>query len=167
VLNKIHLLYFHLLRSLTLKEYNASYTEVWKKKFTVLWFFVLYLWDPVVAWIGQRALNSAYHPNYLRNCTTHCQHPTQSRLAHFCNPSYMRGWDGEDSSSSLGKSFTRPHLQNKQSKTEWRRGSCGRAPALQVWNPEFKPQSCQKKKKKKKDWWDFRSYKSFPGNWHS
>jgi hypothetical protein len=37
-----------------------------------------------------------------------------------------------------------PHLQNKQSKMDWRSGSSGRGPALQVQSPEFKPQSYQK-----------------------
>jgi hypothetical protein len=32
---------------------------------------------------------------------------------------------------------------------EWRRGSSGGVPALQVWSPEFKLQSHYKKKKKK------------------
>jgi hypothetical protein len=40
------------------------------------------------------------------------------------------------------------HLQNNQSKIDWRCGSTGRAPALQVQSPELKPQSNQKKKKK-------------------
>jgi hypothetical protein len=39
-----------------------------------------------------------------------------------------------------------PHLQNNQSKMDWRCGSSRRAPALQVWNAEFKPQSHKKKK---------------------
>jgi hypothetical protein len=39
-----------------------------------------------------------------------------------------------------------PHLQNDQSKVDWRCGSSGRTPALQVWSPEFKTKSYWKKK---------------------
>jgi hypothetical protein len=48
--------------------------------------------------------------------------------------------------ASLGKYFSRPHLQNNQSKMDW---SCGssKAPALQVQSPEFKPRSHKKTKK--------------------
>jgi hypothetical protein len=38
-----------------------------------------------------------------------------------------------------------PCLQNNQSKIDWRCDSSGRAPALQVWRPAFKPQSHQNK----------------------
>jgi hypothetical protein len=48
---------------------------------------------------------------------------------------------------SLGKQFARPHLQNNQSKMDWRHGPCGRTPALPARSPEFKPQFYQKKKK--------------------
>jgi hypothetical protein len=41
------------------------------------------------------------------------------------------------------------HLQNDQSKMDWRCSSSGRAWALQTRSPEFKPQFHQKKKKKK------------------
>jgi hypothetical protein len=40
------------------------------------------------------------------------------------------------------------HLQNIQGKMDWRCGSSGRVPALQVLNPKFKPQSYHLKKKK-------------------
>jgi hypothetical protein len=41
----------------------------------------------------------------------------------------------------------RSHLQNKQSKMEWRCGSSSKVSALQSQSPEFKPQSHQKKKR--------------------
>jgi hypothetical protein len=43
----------------------------------------------------------------------------------------------------------RPHLQNNQSKMEWRCDSSFRAPPWQAQSPEFKPQSRQNKKKKR------------------
>jgi hypothetical protein len=43
----------------------------------------------------------------------------------------------------------RPHLKDNQRKTDWRCGSSHRAPALQVQNPEFKPQSHRKKEGRK------------------
>jgi hypothetical protein len=39
------------------------------------------------------------------------------------------------------------HLQNNQSKTDWRCGSHCRGSALKAQSPDFKPQSHQKKKK--------------------
>jgi hypothetical protein len=58
---------------------------------------------------------------------------------------------GARGKASLGKSFRRTptptpcdRLQNNQSKMDWRCGPSGRAPALQVWNPEFKSQSHKK-----------------------
>jgi hypothetical protein len=64
---------------------------------------------------------------------------------HACNPSYLGGWDWEFE-ASLGKQLMRhpPHLQNNQSKMDWK---CGLS--LQVWSPEFKPQSHQKKEKER------------------
>jgi hypothetical protein len=45
------------------------------------------------------------------------------------------------------KQFLRPHLHNNQNEIDWRRGSSGRAPALLVQSPKFKPQTYKKKKK--------------------
>jgi hypothetical protein len=44
--------------------------------------------------------------------------------------------------------FPTLHFQNNLNKMDWRCGSSGRAPTLQVWDPEFKPQSNQKNKNK-------------------
>jgi hypothetical protein len=41
----------------------------------------------------------------------------------------------------------KPHLQNNQSKMNRKCGSSGRAPALQVPNPEFKPKINKNNKK--------------------
>jgi hypothetical protein len=43
-----------------------------------------------------------------------------------------------------------PHLQNNQSKTDWRHGSSSRKPALQAQSPELNPSPTKKNKKKKK-----------------
>jgi hypothetical protein len=43
-----------------------------------------------------------------------------------------------------GQIVPRLHLQNNQSKMNWRYGSSSRAPALQAWSPEFKLQSHKK-----------------------
>jgi hypothetical protein len=37
------------------------------------------------------------------------------------------------------KIFMILHLQTNQSKMDWKCGSSSRAPALQIWSPEFKP----------------------------
>jgi hypothetical protein len=57
---------------------------------------------------------------------------------------------GEDYSSrpAQANSSQDPHLQNKQNKMDWRYGSNGRAPVLQVQNLEFKPSSTKIIKKK-------------------
>jgi hypothetical protein len=39
-----------------------------------------------------------------------------------------------------GEQFLRPHLQNNQSKMDWRCNSRCRSPALQMWSPESKSQ---------------------------
>jgi hypothetical protein len=69
-----------------------------------------------------------------------------------CNSSYLGGRDRKDHSSRLAQANISwdPHLQNNQSKMNWRCGSSGGAPSLQVQSPEFKPQSHVKKEKKKK-----------------
>jgi hypothetical protein len=73
----------------------------------------------------------------------------QTPMAHFCNPSYFRGWDLKDCSS-------RPVQPNSSwdpiSKMYWRCGSSSRIPALQVQNPEFKPQSHTHTKKEQNIW---------------
>jgi hypothetical protein len=54
-----------------------------------------------------------------------------SAVAHTCNPSYLGGWDQEDQDLRPARAeFTRPHLQNNQSKMDWRCDSSGSVPAL-------------------------------------
>jgi hypothetical protein len=50
--------------------------------------------------------------------------------AHTCNPSYLGGWDWEDCSSrpAQANSLRDPHLQNNQTKMDWRYGSSSKYP---------------------------------------
>jgi hypothetical protein len=69
---------------------------------------------------------------------------SQVLLAHACNPSCLGGWNQED----CGLRLAWPNSsQNPSPKIYWRCGTSSRGPDLQVWSPEFKPQSHQKKKK--------------------
>jgi hypothetical protein len=67
-------------------------------------------------------------------------------------PVTLATWDSEIWRIAVqgqpSKQFMRPppHLQNNQSKMDWRFGSSSRVPTLQVWSPEFKWQSHQNKK---------------------
>jgi hypothetical protein len=69
-------------------------------------------------------------------------------------PIILTTWEAEIRRISLrpaqANSSQDPHQQNNQSKMDWRCGSSGRGPVLQVQSPELKPQSHQKKKKKAK-----------------
>jgi hypothetical protein len=67
-----------------------------------------------------------------------------------CYPSYLEGWDWKDDSSrpAWAIHLFDPHLQNNQSKMDWRCGSSGRVPAPLVLS-EFKHPSHQKYIKKK------------------
>jgi hypothetical protein len=66
-------------------------------------------------------------------------------VAHVSNPSYLGGWDQDcESRPAQANSSGDPHLQNNQSKMDERCGSSSRAPAVQVWSPQFKSQSYQK-----------------------
>jgi hypothetical protein len=76
-------------------------------------------------------------------------------VAHACNPSYMgeeicriavQGQPGQIVLETAPPPHT--HLQNNQSKLDWRHGSSGRVPSLQAQSTEFKPQSHQKKEEK-------------------
>jgi hypothetical protein len=75
----------------------------------------------------------------------------QVLVAHAYSPSYLRGWNWKDQGSrSAWEKLEKPHLQNNQSKMNWKCGlSSSRVSAFQVWSPRFKPQFYQKKKKKK------------------
>jgi hypothetical protein len=60
-------------------------------------------------------------------------------MVHACNPSYLGGWDQKDhcSRAAQANSWRDPHLQNNQSKMDWRCGSSSRAstcfPNLEPW----------------------------------
>jgi hypothetical protein len=71
---------------------------------------------------------------------------------HTCNPRYLGGWDWENHGlmPTQANSSWDSYLQNNQSKMDWRYGSNGRVPALQV--PAYK---C--KVQKKKDKWTLRT----------
>jgi hypothetical protein len=66
--------------------------------------------------------------------------------------SYSGGRDQENYSSkpTLGNSLQDSILKISNIKKGWHSYSSGRAPAYQVWGPEFKPQFHQKEKKKTK-----------------
>jgi hypothetical protein len=53
---------------------------------------------------------------------------------HTYNSAHVGGWDQEDIGlkPAQGKYFTGFHFQNNYSKMDWRCGSIGRVPALQV-----------------------------------
>jgi hypothetical protein len=68
-------------------------------------------------------------------------------VGHTYNPSYLEGWHWEDRGLRPAQANSlRPHLQNNQSKMDWRCGSSSRVPALQVRSPEFKFQSYKKER---------------------
>jgi hypothetical protein len=68
-------------------------------------------------------------------------------VVHTCNPSYLGGWDQEDGNLSSAWAISLWDLSPKnRSKMDWRCGSSGRQPALQVQSLEFKPQCHQKRK---------------------
>jgi hypothetical protein len=56
-----------------------------------------------------------------------------------CNPQYLGGCDQENRGlrPAWANSLRDFHLQNNQSKMDWRRASSSREPALQAWSPEF------------------------------
>jgi hypothetical protein len=58
-------------------------------------------------------------------------------------PVILATWKG-----LLRKWFLKSHLENNQSKTDWRWGICDRVPALHIRNPESNPSPTKKKKKK-------------------
>jgi hypothetical protein len=70
-------------------------------------------------------------------------------VTHSCDPGYLRGWNQEDHDSrpAQANSSWDPISKITRAKWTWRCGSSSRAPALQVWSPEFKPQYHQKKPK--------------------
>jgi hypothetical protein len=67
-------------------------------------------------------------------------------MAHAWNPSYLGGWNQEDQSlrPAWANSSLDPHLQNNQSKMEWKYGSSSRATCF-AQSSEFKAQFNQKK----------------------
>jgi hypothetical protein len=63
-------------------------------------------------------------------------------VAYSYNSSYLGDWDQEDHGSrpAQANNSLDPHLQNNQSKMDWRCGSSSSMPALQAWSPKFKTQ---------------------------
>jgi hypothetical protein len=64
-------------------------------------------------------------------------------------PVLLATWGAEIAKTAVqgqpGQIVHKPHLQNNQSKMDWRCGSRTKTPALQVQSSELKPQSNQKK----------------------
>jgi hypothetical protein len=86
----------------------------------------------------------------INNCENEGDH--LSTGAHACNPSYLGDRDWEDHSLRpvwANSSWDPiPHLQNNQSKMDWRCDSSGRVPGLQVKKPSAQTPIPPKKKKK-------------------
>jgi hypothetical protein len=64
-------------------------------------------------------------------------------VAHACNPGYLGGrkWEDTDLRLAQANSLWDPHLQNNQSKMDWKYSSSGTVPALQGQSLKIKPQS--------------------------
>jgi hypothetical protein len=75
---------------------------------------------------------------------------SQAPVAHAYNLSYVGNCDQEDGGTRPGQanSLKDSHLQNNQSKMDWRCCSSSRAPTLQAQSPEFKHQFHQTKPSK-------------------
>jgi hypothetical protein len=72
-------------------------------------------------------------------------------MAHACNPNHLGDRVGGSwFEANLDKSLTTLHLQNKQSKVDWRRCTSKRVPALQTWKPWVQVLVPPKQKFKKK-----------------
>jgi hypothetical protein len=67
-------------------------------------------------------------------------------------PVILATWEAEIGKTEVGGQPEQivwdPHLQNNQSKMDWRPGSSSRVPALQVQCPEVKPQFAPPPRKK-------------------
>jgi hypothetical protein len=69
-------------------------------------------------------------------------------VAHTYNPSYLGGWDQGVWGSKPAWANNSRDLISKITRVKC--GSSSRVPALQVWSPEFKPQSVPPKKQKRR-----------------
>jgi hypothetical protein len=97
---------------------------------------------PEVAVLLSCLHTSQGHPQRSRSNHFHDWDTSSWAEHHWLTPAMLATWEtGIRRTMVQGKQFARPHLQNNQSKLDWRRGSSSREPALQVWSPEFKPQS--------------------------
>jgi hypothetical protein len=76
---------------------------------------------------------------------------SQVPVPYACNPSYLEDWGWECLSSrpAQANSFWDLISKTTRTKMDWRCGTSGRAPALQMGSPEFKLQSHQTKRKRK------------------
>jgi hypothetical protein len=109
-------------------------TSIWQqKKLSV--FFSITSWPLCSSCLSSAETHKGLnHRKFLR--LSKSKSFSVAPVAHTCNPSYLGGWDQEDCGSR--PVWAKPHLQNNQSKMNWRYG--GRIPALQARSPEFKPQ---------------------------
>jgi hypothetical protein len=107
------------------------------------------------SWLGHRWPHMGKPDSFLSHwkfLIIHEELYPNCAVAHTCNPSYLGNWDWKDRGSRpawANSSWDPPHLQNNQSKMDWRSGSSGRVPALWVRSPEFKLQFLKKKKERK------------------
>jgi hypothetical protein len=92
---------------------------------------------PVPQCLQLKCAQEQYLPLSQANCFKKWRIQSQVLLSHAYNPSYLGGSWFEASPNSSWDT----HLQNNQSKMDWRHSLSGRTD-LQAWNPKFKPQSC-------------------------
>jgi hypothetical protein len=105
-----------------------------------LWTMIL----PISASQAARITRLSHHAwlwNLFKN-HLHNNYVSWALVVYGWNLSSLENWDQEDGHSwpAWINTLRDPHLQNNQSKMDWRCGSSSRVAALQVWSPEFKPQ---------------------------
>jgi hypothetical protein len=100
--------------------------------------------NPARFFFLKKELTTQFYPHILTLKPNHSWAP----VAYTCNPSYLRGWDWEDGGSrpAQANSSRDPHLQNNQTKTDWRCGSSRKVSSLQVQSPSSNPSPTKKKK---------------------
>jgi hypothetical protein len=95
------------------------------------------------------------HSKVLRGKLLQLKKKNQSQvpLAHYYNLSYLGDWDQEYHSlrSPHANSSSNPILKTPNTEKGWESGSSGKASALQVWGPKFKPHHHLRKKKSERD----------------
>jgi hypothetical protein len=100
----------------------------------------------LIRWlIGHSNWEFCYHQNsfnYEKLCWS------QVPVTHFCNPSYLGGWDWEDCNSRSARQIVHKILSPKIEKAKWTGGVAQviRVPGLQVGGPKFKPWSHRRRK---------------------